>query len=185
QQRGDLRHHRLAVRQRDTHCTGLIAFIVTTTRDAQETDMPFIPVNGIELYYELHGDGPAVVFCHGAGGNHLSWWQQVPVFAKHFTCITYDSRAFGRSRDAEGGGRQWFWKDLAALLDHLGVERTAIVAQSMGGRTAVPFAMMNPGRAWAIVLAGTNGGAVTEEVRRLQDEYKASLPKGSTLNHRA
>jgi 3-oxoadipate enol-lactonase len=147
--------------------------------------MPFIPVNGIELYYEVHGEGPAVVFCHGAGGNHLSWWQQIPVFANHFTCITYDSRAFGRSRDAEGGGRQWFWKDLAALLDHLGVERTAIVAQSMGGRTAVPFAMMNPGCAWAIVLAGTNGGAVTEEVHQLQDEYKASLPKGSTLNDRA
>ena len=70
--------------------------------------MPFLPVNGIELYYEVHGEGPAIVFCHGAGGNHLSWWQQVPVFAQRFRCITYDSRAFGLSRDAEGGGRQWF-----------------------------------------------------------------------------
>jgi len=148
--------------------------------------MPFLPVNGIELFYEVHGAGPAVVFCHGAGGNHLSWWQQVPVFAERFTCVTYDARAFGRSRDAaEDGGRQWFWQDLTALLDHLGIERTAIVAQSMGGRTAVPFALRNPGRTWAIVLAGTNGGAVTEEVRRLQDEYKDSLPPGSTLTDRA
>ena len=147
--------------------------------------MPFLPVNGIELYYEVHGQGPAVVFCHGAGGNHLSWWQQVPVFAQRFRCITYDSRAFGLSRDAEGGGRQWFWQDLAGLLDHLGIESAAIVAQSMGGRTAVPFAIRNPGRVWAIVLAGTNGGAVTEEVRQKQDEYKDSLPKGSTLNDRA
>jgi len=147
--------------------------------------MPFLPTNGINLYYEVHGDGPTVVFAHGAGGNHLSWWQQIPVFAERFRCITYDSRAFGRSLDVEGGGRQWFWQDLAALLDHLGVEQTAIVAQSMGGRTAVPFALRNPGRTWAIVLAGTNGGAVTEEVRRIQDEYKESLPKGSTLNERA
>jgi 3-oxoadipate enol-lactonase len=148
--------------------------------------MPFLTANGIDLFYNVQGAGPAVVFCHGAGGNHLSWWQQVPVFAERFTCITYDARAFGRSRDAaEGGGRQWFWQDLTALLDHLGVERAAIVAQSMGGRTAVPFALRNPGRAWAIVLAGTNGGAVTEEVRQLQDEYKDALPPGSTLNHRA
>jgi 3-oxoadipate enol-lactonase len=147
--------------------------------------MPFLPVNGIELYYEVHGEGPAVVFAHGAGGNHLSWWQQVPVFRERFRCIVYDSRAFGLSLDVEGGGRQWFWQDLTALLDHLGIERTAIVAQSMGGRTAVPFALRNPGRTWAMVLAGTNGGAVTEEVRRLQDEYKESLPRGSTLNDRA
>jgi 3-oxoadipate enol-lactonase len=147
--------------------------------------MPVIPTNGIELYYEVHGRGPAVVFAHGAGGNHLSWWQQIPVFAERFTCITYDARAFGRSRDGEGGGRQWFWQDLQALLDHLGIERTAIVAQSMGGRTAVPFALRTEGRTWAIVLAGTNGGAVTEEVRRLQDEYKESLPRGSTLTDRA
>lgn len=147
--------------------------------------MPFLTLNGIELYYEVHGEGPAVVFCHGAGGNHLSWWQQIPVFRERFRCIVYDNRAFGRSLDVEGGGRQWFWQDLAGLLDHLGVERTAIVAQSMGGRTAVPFALRAPGRTWAMVLAGTNGGAVTEEVRQAQDEYKASLPKGSTLNHRA
>lgn len=148
--------------------------------------MPFAPVNGIDLYYEVHGEGPTVVFAHGAGGNHLSWWQQAPVFRERFRCVTFDHRAFGRSRDlVEGGGRQWFWQDLRDLLDHLGIERAAIVAQSMGGRTAVPFALRCPGRVWAIVLAGTNGGAVTEEVRRLQDEYKESLPPGSGLNERA
>jgi pimeloyl-ACP methyl ester carboxylesterase len=44
--------------------------------------MPTAQINGIELYYEVHGNGPAVVFAHGAGGNHLSWWQQVLVFAR-------------------------------------------------------------------------------------------------------
>jgi len=147
--------------------------------------MPFLPINEIELYYEVHGEGPAVVFCHGAGGNHLSWWQQIPAFRERYTCITYDARAFGRSRDVEGGGRQFFWRDLGGLLDHLGVERAAVVAQSMGGRTAVPFAMTHPERVWAIVLAGTDGGAVTEDVRGLQEEHRATLRPGSTLNERA
>ena len=49
--------------------------------------MPKAQVNGIAVYYEVHGDGPAVVFAHGAGGNHLSWWQQVPVFARQYRCV--------------------------------------------------------------------------------------------------
>ena len=71
--------------------------------------------------------------------------------------------AFGRSLDAPGGaGRRAFADDLRQLLDHLSIERAAIVAQSMGGRTAVGFAARNPGRVRALVLAGTTGGAVDD-----------------------
>lgn len=40
--------------------------------------MPKVKINGIELYYETHGEGPPIVLAHVAGGNHLSWWQQIP-----------------------------------------------------------------------------------------------------------
>jgi 3-oxoadipate enol-lactonase len=43
--------------------------------------MPFLPRDGCQLYYETHGAGPALVFAHGLGGGHLSWWQQVPTSA--------------------------------------------------------------------------------------------------------
>ena len=46
--------------------------------------MPFAPLNDIDLFYETHGEGPAIVFLHGRGGNHLSWWQQVPHFQERF-----------------------------------------------------------------------------------------------------
>ncbi len=137
--------------------------------------MPYAPVNGIELYYELHGSGPAVVFAHGAGGNHLSWWQQVPVFSQRFTCVTFDHRAFGLTRDGHGEsarGRRAFHEDLRALLDLLGIDDVRIVAQSMGGRTAVGFSLLNPGRCKAIVFAGTTGGAIDDGVRQLQDDYR-------------
>ena len=42
--------------------------------------MPFATVNGTRLFYEDHGSGPAIVFAHGRGGNHLSWWRQVSEF---------------------------------------------------------------------------------------------------------
>src|SRR5216683_3991397 len=41
---------------------------------------------GAEIYYERTGAGPAIVFAHGLGGNHLSWWQQVPYFSQRYTC---------------------------------------------------------------------------------------------------
>jgi 3-oxoadipate enol-lactonase len=150
--------------------------------------MPFAPVNGIDLYYEEHGSGPAVVFAHGAGGNHLSWWQQVPVFARRFRCITFDHRAFGLSRDGDGEaklGRRGFHEDLRALLDHLDIEDVRIVAQSMGGRTAVGFAWRNPGRCRAMVLAGTTGGAVDDRVRDMQDAHRATHTGQLPLGRRA
>lgn len=133
--------------------------------------MPFAPVNGINLYYEVHGSGPAVLFAHGQGGNHLSWWQQVPYFQKHFTCITYDARAFGQSFDLDDKGRRGFGDDAIALLDHLGIEDVRVVAHSMGGRAATALAIRDPrNRVRALVLSGTTGGVADEHVARRRDE---------------
>ncbi|MEX0750432.1 MAG: alpha/beta hydrolase [Dehalococcoidia bacterium] len=150
--------------------------------------MPFALINGIDFYYESHGSGPALVFAHGAGGNHLSWWQQIPLFSKRFRCITFDHRAFGLSRDGEGEaklGRRMFHEDLRELLDLLGIDEVRIVAQSMGGRTAVGFSLRNPGRCRALVLAGTTGGAVDDGVRELQDAHRESDAGRLTLMQRA
>lgn len=136
--------------------------------------MPTLHVGDIDIYYEVHGEGPPVVFAHGAGGNHLSWWQQIPVFSREFRCVTFDHRAFGRSHDhpANGRGRAAFVDDLVAVLDHLGIERAAIVAQSMGGRTAFGLSFRHPERVAAIVFAGTHGGVVNDESRRVHAAHK-------------
>jgi 3-oxoadipate enol-lactonase len=150
--------------------------------------VPFADINGIRFYYESHGSGPAVVFAHGAGGNHLSWWQQIPFFSRHYRCVVFDHRAFGLSHDGDGEskrGRTAFHEDLRDLLDELGIERTAIVAQSMGGRTAVGFSLRNPGRCTAMVLAGTTGGAVDDEIRAMQQEYRETPIGQKTLMQRA
>ena len=60
--------------------------------------MPHLELDGgFQLFYEVRGSGPAVMFAHGAGGNALAWWQQVATFSERFTTITFDHRAFGRS----------------------------------------------------------------------------------------
>jgi 3-oxoadipate enol-lactonase len=138
--------------------------------------MPKAQVNGIELYYEVHGDGPAIVFAHGAGGNHLSWWQQVPVFARQYRCITFDHRGFGQSPDVpDGPGSQAFVEDLRQLLDHLKIERVSLVAQSMGGRTCLGFTLAYPGRVQALVMADTTGGFADARMAQLRAEGETAL----------
>jgi len=124
--------------------------------------MPFAPVNGIQLYYEVHGPeigtAPVVVFAHGAGGNHISWWQQVPHFARTRTCVTFDQRRYGQSADTNGLGGAAYADDLAGLLEHLGIGEFDLVAQSMGGWTSLAFALKYPGRIRRLVMADTHGG---------------------------
>jgi pimeloyl-ACP methyl ester carboxylesterase len=134
--------------------------------------MPYARVNGARIYYQQHGRGPDVVFLHGAGGNHLSWWQQVSAFGERYRCTTYDARGWGQSR-AEGNlGRFVFGTDLVALLESLKIERAHVVAQSMGGRAVAGLARLAPQRIASLVLCGTNAGATNDRVRELQDELR-------------
>ena len=155
--------------------------------------MPVLPLPDCELYYEETGEGPAIVFAHGAGGNHLSWWQQVPVFRQSYHCITFDHRGFGRSVQTEGGeGPNAFTADLIALLDELGIERAALVAQSMGGWTCLGAAARHPERVAALVMADTLGGLTNDEIapivakarERMQEAGLGALAYDSNLRER-
>ncbi len=121
--------------------------------------MPTAPINGIELYYESYGDGPAIVFAHGRGGNHFSWFQQVAAFQGDYRCIVFDHRGWGLTADVpDGPGPAAFADDLAALLDHLEIDRAFLVSQSMGGITNLGFALRHPERVAGLVLGDTTGG---------------------------
>src|SRR5437764_14868467 len=110
------------------------------------------------LYYEVDGTGPILIFAHGLGGNHLSWWQQVPHFRDRYTCVAFAHRGFAPSSAPAGGPDPADYAgDLAALVDHLGAQDVRIVAQSMGGWTALEFALAQPHRLRALVLASTAG----------------------------
>ena len=121
------------------------------------------------LYYEVTGAGPAVVFAHGLGGNHLSWWQQVPHFAGRCTCVTFAHRGFAPSSEIPGGPDPADYAgDLAALVDHLALDRVFLVAQSMGGWACLEYALGKPERVRALVLAST-AGAIARRATLLRD----------------
>lgn len=134
--------------------------------------VPYAEVNGARLYYRQHGRGPHVVFVHGAGGNHLVWWQQVAEFARDFRVTVYDARGWGLSRGDMSVARATLGADLAGLLRHLGIPRAHIIAQSMGGRAVAGLARLAPGAIASLVLCGTTAGATNDRVRELQDELR-------------
>ena len=89
--------------------------------------MPYLQRADCALYYEVTGTGPALVFAHGLGGNHLSWWQQVPYFRDRYTCVTFAHRGFAPSTEVPGGpGPRAFVDDLAALIGHLDLEEVRL-----------------------------------------------------------
>lgn len=148
--------------------------------------MPWAEINGIRMYYESHGQGEAIVFAHGAGGNHLSWWQQVPHFRQKYRCITFDHRGFGRTADVEGGpGSNAYPEDLRALMDLLEIERAYLVAQSMGGGTCMGFTMAYPERVKALVMADTTGTMADEKLDELRRQFREGQPQPFSLQGRA
>ena len=145
--------------------------------------MPYARVNAAQLYYEQHGHGPDLVLLHGAGGNHLSWWQQVAEFSRSYRCTTFDARGWGLSRGDMAVGRWSLGTDLVALLEHLGIESAHVVAQSMGGRSVAGLARLAPKRVRSLVLCGTTAGATNDRVRDLQDELRDERGDGGLREH--
>ncbi len=130
--------------------------------------MPFLERPECAIYYEVTGSGPPLIFAHGLGGNHLSWWQQVPHFRDRYTCITFAHRGFAPSPEATGGpGPVAFVDDLAALIDHLDLTDVRLVAQSMGGWTCLGYALRAPERVRALVMAATTGSLAHPDIDHL------------------
>jgi 3-oxoadipate enol-lactonase len=128
--------------------------------------MPHLNLPDASLHYQQWGEGPCVAFLHGSGGNHLSWWQQIPTLSRDFRCLLLDLRGYGFSRVFEPSPQDpaVFGNDLIALLDHLDVACCHIVGQSIGGHYALSFALAHQQRVQGLVLADTLAGIADEAI---------------------
>jgi pimeloyl-ACP methyl ester carboxylesterase len=121
--------------------------------------------DGVRVYYETHGKGPAVVFAHGAGGHHAIWWQQIPYFRDRYTLIALDFPGFGNS-DSDRGEYdvREFPSCILAVLDAAGIERAVLVGQSLGAPPSLSLAVRSPERVAGVVLAHSAGGIGHDEI---------------------
>jgi pimeloyl-ACP methyl ester carboxylesterase len=121
--------------------------------------------DGGSLAWESAGEGPDVAFLHPGLWDRRVWDEQFGVFSRTYRVLRFDFRGYGRSSRPEPGRPYSHVADLAAVLDTAGVDRAALVGNSLGGRVAIDFALTRPERVTALVLAATNVGGFkdTEE----------------------
>lgn len=118
--------------------------------------MSFTQETSIRTYYEQAGKGEALVFVHGLGSSSQDWEYQLTDFKEHFQVITYDVRGHGQSEKAKPPySVSLFAKDLAELLDELGVEKAHIVGVSMGGWITFQFGIAYPERTLSLTVINT------------------------------
>lgn len=118
--------------------------------------MSFTKETSIRTYYEVHGEGEALVFVHGLGSSSQDWEYQLPDFKDKFKVITYDVRGHGQSEKVKPPySVPLFARDLAELLDELDIEKAHIVGVSMGGWIAFQFGVDYPERAHSLTVINT------------------------------
>ncbi|HEV2580269.1 MAG TPA: alpha/beta hydrolase, partial [Ktedonobacteraceae bacterium] len=102
----------------------------------------FVEIYGAPLYYEVAGDGPALVLIHEGIADSRMYDDQFDAFAQQYRVVRYDLHGFGKS----GAPEQAYTHHgaLHGLLRHLGIERAALMGMSLGGITALDFALSYP-----------------------------------------
>jgi 3-oxoadipate enol-lactonase len=114
--------------------------------------MPTLPLAGTDLYYEVAGDGPAVLLVHGFGLDARMWDAQVPALSAVAMVIRYDARGFGRSTRRDPDVTYTHASDAWAMLDHVGASDAILVGLSMGGRIVLQTLLAAPSRVRALVV---------------------------------
>jgi pimeloyl-ACP methyl ester carboxylesterase len=145
----------------------------------------YAPVNGIQMYYAVFGEGDPILLIHGGLGHADIWGSQVATMMKTHKVIVADSRGHGRStRTAEPYGYDLMASDYLALLDYLKVDKTALVGWSDGGIIGIDIALHHPERltrlfaqAANVTVDGVDPGVTTNKtfsayIDRMGQDYK-------------
>lgn len=117
----------------------------------------YAPVNGLEMYYEIHGEGRPTVLLHGAYGSIPMWGELLTGLAAGRQIIAVEQQAHGRTVDVDRPIRyETMADDTAALLGHLGIDQADVVGYSMGANVALRLAIQHPARVRRLVSLSGN-----------------------------
>jgi pimeloyl-ACP methyl ester carboxylesterase len=123
--------------------------------------MPTTKVNGVNIYYEVTGEGFPLVLSHEFGGTYKSWEPQVRFFSRRYQVITYNHRGFPPSdvpSKPSDYSQDILVEDLYQLLRHLGINEAYVGGCSMGGSIALNFGIAHPEMARALIIVAAGAG---------------------------
>jgi pimeloyl-ACP methyl ester carboxylesterase len=137
----------------------------------------YAEVNGINLYYEVHGEGRPLILLHGGLGSGEMFGPIIPALAERHQVIAVDLQGHGRTADIDRPlDPRLMADDIAALIDHLGLDRPDLVGYSFGGWVALYVGTKHPAAVGRMVLASANlrPDAIYEDMRAQQAQVNAA-----------
>ncbi|MYL33794.1 2-succinyl-6-hydroxy-2,4-cyclohexadiene-1-carboxylate synthase [Pontibacillus yanchengensis] len=137
----------------------------------------YITINATHYWVEQHGHGPPILLLHGFTGTHHTWDNFVNDWNDQLTIITMDLPGHGKTDGNTHFTMESVCKDIDHLLQELGMERLDVLGYSMGGRTALSFAMNYPRRVERLILESASPGLETAReqlTRQTKDESLAA-----------
>ena len=134
----------------------LTAMAVPRSRSGITSPLPYSSVNGLNMYYEVHGEGPPLLLLHGGAGSIPEKW--IPLFSPQFQVIAMEQMGHGRTADLSS--RPFHYHDMAEdtveLMGLLEIESAAVVGYSDGGIIALEMAIHHPERVAKLAVTGAN-----------------------------
>jgi pimeloyl-ACP methyl ester carboxylesterase len=130
--------------------------------------MPKLDRDGVQIHYEVHGKGPALLLTHGFSATGEMWRGQLEALTPDFTVITWDMRGHGRSdypADQGAYSEEATVADMAALLDAAGAQSAVIGGLSLGGYMSLAFHRAHPERTRALLIVDTGPGYKNDQAR--------------------
>jgi pimeloyl-ACP methyl ester carboxylesterase len=147
-----------------------------TTTHAKDTGQ-YAEVNGINLYYEIHGSGRPLILLHGGLGSGEMFGPVLPMLAERHQVIAVDLQGHGRTADIDRPiDVRLMADDIGALIDHLRLAATDVVGYSLGGGVALQTAARHPSKVRRLVMVSANlrPDAIYQEMRTQQGQVNAS-----------
>ena len=138
--------------------------------------MPTFSSNGVEIYYQVAGEGYPLVMAHEFAGDITSWEPQVNYFSRRYRVITYCHRGYPPSEvpnDPEAYSQDLQVEDLYRLLQYLDIEQAHIGGLSMGGTLTVGFAIAHPEMCRSLVIASAGAGSDSGDRERLVASWQS------------
>jgi aminoacrylate hydrolase len=139
--------------------------------------MPFARRGETSLYWERHGQGPALILGAGLGGVGSYWSPNLPELMSHFTIYLFDQRGTGKSSKEPVQSIEQMADDLIAVMDHADLAETMYLGHSTGGAIGVAAVLDHPGRitAMTIYASTTCGDAYRRRVLQLRSQLFSGL----------
>lgn len=145
--------------------------------------MPYVTVNGAELYYDMHGSGEPILCIHGTGSAGYVWEEAAQKLGAIGRAIAYDRRGFTRSARRDSPPLTELREhtdDARALLRALDAEPAVVIGRSYGGSVALELALEHPESVRALVLLEAVVSGLSTEMDAWGEELLTALERAAT-----